>query len=157
MIEGYQKVADKKELQEGGLLKVEADGEAIVLSMINGRIINGRIYAIDAVCSHEDGPLEHGTLDGYEVECPWHGSKFDVRTGEVTNLPADTPQSVYEVKVQDNNILVKKQGKSKASPQIELTLFEKDKVEGTDVIIQHCYYQFTYCFYYTSPIVFLEI
>jgi Rieske [2Fe-2S] domain len=91
-------------------------------------------YKIDAVCSHEDGPLEHGTLDGYEVECPWHGSKFDVRTGEVTNLPADTPQSVYEVKVQDNNILLKKQGKSKASPQIELRLFAKDKVEGTDVI-----------------------
>ena len=111
-----------------------------------------KIYAIDAVCSHEDGPLEHGTLDGYEVECPWH-----VRTGKVTNPPADTPQSVYEVKVHDNNILVKKQGKSKASPQIELTLFEKDKVEGTDVIIQHCYYQFTYCFYYTSLIVFLEI
>jgi len=128
MIEEYQRVAEKKELQEGGLLKVEADGEYIVLSMINGRI-----YAIDAVCSHEGGPLEDGTLDGYEVECPWHGSKFDVRTGEVTNPPADTPQSVYEVKVQDNNILVKKQGKSKASPQIELTLFEKDKVEGTDV------------------------
>ena len=90
MIEEYQKVADKKELQEGGLLKVEADGEAIVLSMINGKI-----YAIDAVCSHEDGPLEHGTLDGYEVECPWH-----VRRGKVTNPPADTPQSVYEVKVQ---------------------------------------------------------
>jgi glycine betaine catabolism B len=49
---------------------------------------------IDAVCSHEDGPLQHGTLDGYEVECPWHGSKFDIRTGEVTNPPADTPQSV---------------------------------------------------------------
>ena len=126
-------------------------------SQINQVSIVYKIYEIDAVCSHEDGPLEHGTLDGYEVECPWHGSKFDVRTGEVTNPPADTPQSVYEVKVQDNNILVKKQGKSKASPQIELTLFEKDKVEGTDVIIQHCYYQFTYCFYYTSPIVFLEI
>jgi glycine betaine catabolism B len=128
MIEGYQRVADKNELQEGGLLKVEADGEYIILSMINGRI-----YAIDAVCSHEGGPLEDGKLDGYEVECPWHGSKFDVRTGEVTNPPADTPQSIYEVKVQDNNILIKKQGKGK-SPQIELTLLEKDKVEGTDVI-----------------------
>jgi ferredoxin-NADP reductase/nitrite reductase/ring-hydroxylating ferredoxin subunit len=129
MIEGYQKVADKKELQEGGLLKVEADGEAIVLSMINGRI-----YAIGAVCSHEGGPLEDGTLDGYEIECPWHGSKFDVRTGEVTNPPADTPQSIYEVKVEGNNILVKKQDKSKASSRLELTLLEKDKVEGTDVM-----------------------
>lgn len=69
-------------------------------SQINQVSIVYKIYEIDAVCSHEDGPLEHGTLDGYEVECPWHGSKFDVRTGEVTNPPADTPQSVYEVKVQ---------------------------------------------------------
>ena len=129
MIEEYQKVADKKELQEGGLLKVEADGEAIVLSMINGKI-----YAIDAVCSHEGGPLADGTLEGYEVECPWHGSKFDVRTGEVTNPPASEPEPIYEVKVEGNNILVKKQGKSKASSQIELTLLEKDKVEGTDVM-----------------------
>lgn len=36
-------------------------------------------YAIDAACSHEGGPLEEGTLQGYEVECPWHGSKFDVK------------------------------------------------------------------------------
>ena len=129
MIEGYHKVADKKELQEGGLLKVEADDEAIVLSMINGRI-----YAMDAVCSHEGGPLADGTLEGYEVECPWHGSKFDVRTGEVTNPPASEPEPTYEVKLEGSNILVKKQGKRKASSQIELTLLEKDKVEGTDVV-----------------------
>jgi nitrite reductase/ring-hydroxylating ferredoxin subunit len=129
MIEEYQKVADKKELQEGGLLKVEADGKAIVLSMINGKI-----YAIDAVCSHEGGHLEDGILDGYEIECPWHGSRFDVRTGEVTNPPADIPQSIYEVKVEGNNILVKKQDKSKASSRLELTLLEKDKVEGIDVM-----------------------
>src|ERR1051326_9252095 len=89
---------------------------------------------MDAVCSHEGGPLEDGTLDGYEIECPWHGSKFDVRTGEVTNPPADTPQSIYEVKVDGNNILVKKQDKSKVSSRLELTLLEKDKVEGTDVV-----------------------
>src|ERR1051325_10692496 len=111
MMEGYHKVADKKELQEGGLLKVEADDEAIVLSMINGRI-----YAMDAVCSHEGGPLEDGKVDGYEIECPWHGSKFDVRTGEVTNPPASEAEPTYEVKVDGNSILVKKQqGKSKSS------------------------------------------
>jgi nitrite reductase/ring-hydroxylating ferredoxin subunit len=47
------------------------------------------VYAIDAIYSHEDGPLEEGILDGYEVECPWHGSRFDVRTGEVRSFPAD--------------------------------------------------------------------
>jgi nitrite reductase/ring-hydroxylating ferredoxin subunit len=74
--EGDEKVADKQDLQQSGVLKVESDGNPIVLSMVNGEV-----YAIDAVCSHEGGPLEEGKLEGYELECPWHGSKFDVRTG----------------------------------------------------------------------------
>ena len=43
---------------------------------------------------HEGGPLADGTLDGYNVECPWHNSKFDVRTGEVTSPPANEPEPV---------------------------------------------------------------
>jgi nitrite reductase/ring-hydroxylating ferredoxin subunit len=54
------------------------------------------------------GPLNEGTLEGFEVECPWHGSKFDVRSGQPTKPPARQPVSSYEVKVQDNNILVRK-------------------------------------------------
>ena len=49
-----------------------------------------------------------GTLEGYDVECPWHGSKFDVRTGKPTKPPARQAVPVYEVKVEDNNILVRK-------------------------------------------------
>src|SRR5207244_10349740 len=114
---GYEKVANTQDLQEGSLLKVEYAGNAVVLSMVNGKV-----YAIDAVCSHEGGPLEEGTLEDYEVECPWHGSKFDVRTGEVRNPPADTPQSVYEVKVQNNDILVRKKPEAQGQPmQHEIT------------------------------------
>jgi ferredoxin-NADP reductase len=71
----------------------------------------------------------------YHISRHWGDrSKFDVRTGEVTSPPASEPEPSYEVKVDGNNILIKKQGKSKSSsPQIELTLLEKDKVEGTDV------------------------
>ena len=47
------------------------------------------------------------TLDGYEIECPWHGSKFDVRTGEVTSPPASEPESTYEIKIDGNKILIK--------------------------------------------------
>jgi ferredoxin-NADP reductase/nitrite reductase/ring-hydroxylating ferredoxin subunit len=140
---GYQKVANKQDIREGALIKVEYDGRTVVLSMVNGKV-----YAIDAVCSHEGGPLEEGTLDGYVVECPWHGSKFDVRTGEVKNPPADTPQSVYEVRVENNDILIKKKqaqeqpkqdeitsSKRKAASAVyELTLLEKQKNEGTDIM-----------------------
>jgi glycine betaine catabolism B len=99
-------------------------------------MLREKYYAIGSICTHEGGPLADGTLEGYEVECPWHQSKFDVRTGEVTSPPANEPEPAYEVKVDGINILFKKQGKSKSkssSPQIELTLLEKDKVEGTDV------------------------
>ena len=129
------------------------DNQKQELLILASLALNGKVYAIDAVCSHEGGPLEDGTLDGYEVECPWHGSKFDVRTGEVRNPPADTPQSVYEVKVENNDILVRKKPKTEAQGQpvqqeitseetgrrpystvYELTLLGKQKFEGTDIM-----------------------
>jgi nitrite reductase/ring-hydroxylating ferredoxin subunit len=64
--------------------------------------------SINNICTHEGGPLADGTLDGYEVECPWHGSKFDVRTGEVKNPPATEPEPTYEVKIEGPDILLKK-------------------------------------------------
>ena len=70
--------------------------------------VHGRYYAINNICTHEGGPLADGKLEGYEVECPWHGSKFDVRTGEVTNPPASEPEPTYEVKVDGNNLVVRK-------------------------------------------------
>ena len=99
--------------------------------------VDGKYYAINNICTHEGGPLADGNLEGYEVECPWHGSKFDVRTGEVTNPPASEPEPTYEVKVDGNNILVKKRTQTtqqQHEAQFELTLLEKQKVEGTDVM-----------------------
>ncbi|HET7149447.1 MAG TPA: hypothetical protein VFI73_13230 [Candidatus Nitrosopolaris sp.] len=48
-------------------------------------------------------------LRANDIKCPWHGSKFDVRMGKVTNPHARTPESTYEVKVESNNILSKKE------------------------------------------------
>jgi nitrite reductase/ring-hydroxylating ferredoxin subunit len=99
----FVKVAATKDIQPSQMKEVEVAGEKVCV--IN---VEGKFYAIDNVCTHEGGPLAEGTLEGYEVECPWHGSRFDVRTGEVINPPAETPQPLYEVKVEDNNILVRK-------------------------------------------------
>ena len=109
--EDFVKVADTKDIPPSHMKEVEVDGENICI--VN---VGGKYYAIGSICTHEGGPLADGTLDGYEVECPWHGSKFDVRTGEVKSPPASEPEPAYEVKVDGNNILIKKQGKSK-SPQ----------------------------------------
>ena len=126
--EDFVKVSDTEDIQPSHMKEVQVDGENICI--VN---VEGKYYAIGSICTHEGGPLADGTLEGYEVECPWHGSKFDVRTGEVKNPPASEPEPSYQVKVDGTNILIKKQGKSK-SPQIELTLMEKDKVNGTDVM-----------------------
>ena len=126
--EDFVKVANAKDIQPSQMKEVEVNGENICVANVEGKY-----YAIGSICTHEGGPLADGTLEGYEVECPWHNSKFDIRTGEVRSPPASEPEPTYEIKVDGNSILIKTQGKSKSPPQIELTLVEKDKIEGTDV------------------------
>src|SRR5918998_708034 len=75
----FQKVANRKDLKEGSLLRVGVEGKSIVLAMVLGKV-----YAMDAVCSHEGGPLEDGSLEGYELKCPWHYALFDVRNAKVS-------------------------------------------------------------------------
>ena len=123
----FIKVADAKDISPSQMKEVEVDGQKIIIANINGKY-----YAIGSICTHEGGPLADGTLSGYEVECPWHGSKFDLRTGQVTNPPANEPEPAYELKVEGTQILIKKQGDRNA-PEIELTLLEKIKVDDTDV------------------------
>jgi len=77
---GFQRVANKRDIKEGGLLGVELEGNNIVLAMINGQV-----FAMDAVCSHQGAPLEEGTLEGFNLTCPWHYAVFDVRNGKVSD------------------------------------------------------------------------
>jgi nitrite reductase/ring-hydroxylating ferredoxin subunit len=69
----------KNDVQEGKLVKIEVDDKSIVLTRINGKI-----YAMDAICSHQGGPLEEGELEGYTLICPWHQGKFDIRTAKAS-------------------------------------------------------------------------
>ena len=78
--EGFQRAANKTDIKEGGLVGVELEGNKIVLAMINGQV-----FAIDAVCSHQGAPLEEGTLEGFNLTCPWHYAVFDVRNGKVSD------------------------------------------------------------------------
>jgi 3-phenylpropionate/trans-cinnamate dioxygenase ferredoxin component len=100
---GFVKVAETKDIQSSNMKAIDLAGEKVCI--VN---IEGNYYAIGNVCTHVGGPLDEGTLEGSEVECPWHGSKFDVRTGEPTRPPARRAVLTYEVKVEDNNILVRK-------------------------------------------------
>ena len=68
--------------------------------------VNGNFYAVDDICTHDEASLEQGDLDGYEIECPRHMARFDVRTGDVKALPAVVPIEVFEVRVIDDVIEV---------------------------------------------------
>ena len=100
----FVRVAETKDNQPSPMKAVDLASERVCI--VN---VEGNYYAIGNVCTHVGGPLNEGTLEGYEVECPWHGSKFDVRTGEAIKPPARQAVPKYEVKVEDNDILVRKQ------------------------------------------------
>jgi ferredoxin-NADP reductase/nitrite reductase/ring-hydroxylating ferredoxin subunit len=93
----FQKVANMKDLKEAILLRVDVEGKPIVLA-----VVQENIYAMDAVCSHEGGPLEDGSLEGYELTCPWHYAVFDVRNAKVSEQTVwATDLQSYSVKVDD--------------------------------------------------------
>jgi nitrite reductase/ring-hydroxylating ferredoxin subunit len=96
--QGFQKVANKRDIKEGALLGVELEGNKIALAMINGQV-----FAMDAVCSHQGAPLEEGTLEGYNLTCPWHYAVFDVRNGKVSDRTVWAKnQTSYPVNVDES-------------------------------------------------------
>jgi nitrite reductase/ring-hydroxylating ferredoxin subunit len=96
----FVKLANLDELPVGGAKEVEFEGR--VYALFN---IDGVVSAIDGICPHQGGPLAEGTLEGSIVTCPWHGWQIDVCTGQ-TPLGAKIKQLVYEVKVEDQDVLV---------------------------------------------------
>ncbi len=138
-VEGrLQKVANKNELKEGGLLRVEPEGKPIVLAMVGGRI-----YAMDAVCSHEGGPLEDGTLEGNELKCPWHYAIFDVRNAKVSDQTVwATDLQSYPVKVDDatGDIMVSLQTATKLASEESISR-EKEESRQNSESSQKKYYE----------------
>lgn len=67
---------------------------------------DGELFAIDDTCTHQDASLTDGWVEGCEVECPLHASKFDLRTGRVDAPPAKLPVRVHEVSVIDGDIMI---------------------------------------------------
>jgi nitrite reductase/ring-hydroxylating ferredoxin subunit len=95
------KIAEATEMSEGTGRVVQA-GEK-TLALFN---IGGTFYAIENRCTHVGGPLGEGRLSGSVVTCPWHGSRFDVTTGQVVGPPARRPVQAYPTRVQDGAVFV---------------------------------------------------
>ncbi len=87
-------------LEAGEMRRVTLDGTAVLLA----RAQSGRLCAIANTCSHLGGPLDEGSREGDVVTCPWHGSRFDLRSGRVLEGPAVFAQPRYEVRESDSGI-----------------------------------------------------
>jgi 3-phenylpropionate/trans-cinnamate dioxygenase ferredoxin subunit len=97
----YVPVAEIHELENGERIFLDIDDLSIVIFNIAGEF-----FAIGDVCSHDNGPLGDGDLEGHAVVCPRHGARFDVRTGKVLSLPAFVDIPAYPVRVVDGQIEV---------------------------------------------------
>jgi 3-phenylpropionate/trans-cinnamate dioxygenase ferredoxin component len=97
----FVEIAPLSELPDGERLFVEIADRPIVIFNIAGGL-----FAIGDVCTHDNGPLGDGDLEGHEIICPRHGAKFDVCTGKVTGMPAVEDIPAYPVQVRDGNIFV---------------------------------------------------
>ena len=70
--------------------------------------IDGAFYAMRDVCGHRNAPLSRGRLDGHIVECPLHFALFDVRTGKLVDGPVSADVPVYETRIEDGTVFVKR-------------------------------------------------
>ena len=94
-------VCTSEELPEGAMRLIEVDG--IEIGVFN---CGGDLLAIEDRCSHDDGPLAEGEFDAAActVECPRHGSLFDLRSGRPKTLPAFAPVETFDVRVENGEI-----------------------------------------------------
>jgi 3-phenylpropionate/trans-cinnamate dioxygenase ferredoxin subunit len=97
----FFEIAPVEDLPSGERLFVDIGETPIVI--LN---IAGEFFAIGDVCTHDDGPLGDGAVEGYKVICPRHGAEFDVRTGNAISMPAVVDIPAYPVQVRDGVIFV---------------------------------------------------
>ncbi len=97
----FVKVAETGDVPVGALRACAVGGAPVVLANVEGRL-----YAFGGACTHDEGPLAEGDLDGDRVTCPWHFSVFDVKTGEVVESPAEDAVPTYEVRTEGTSVYV---------------------------------------------------
>ena len=95
------RVADEAAFESEPMRAFEVEGEAILVCRIAGRY-----YAVEDRCSHDDGRLGQGALNGKELTCPRHGARFDATSGAALSMPAVAPIRTFSTKVEDAAVWV---------------------------------------------------
>jgi nitrite reductase/ring-hydroxylating ferredoxin subunit/uncharacterized membrane protein len=97
-----QPVCNQSELSDGQMMLANIGSERVVV----GRCAEG-LYAFSNQCTHSGGPLADGALVGCTVQCPWHGSQFDIKTGRVVAGPAENGIRIYPAEVRNGEVYIK--------------------------------------------------
>lgn len=97
----YVTVARTAEIPPGAREVFEVDG--LYIAVFN---VDGKYYAIEDRCTHDDGPLAEGDLDDHTIICPRHGARFDLRDGRVLSMPAVLPVPWFPVRVEGDEIQI---------------------------------------------------
>jgi len=97
----YVGVGKTSDIPPGEVRVFIVDGRGVAVANVDGQF-----YAFADVCTHDDGPVAEGELDGCVIECPRHGARFDIMTGQVLAMPAVVPLPVYDLKVEGDEIKV---------------------------------------------------
>lgn len=106
-------VVGEDRLREGETLRIDVDGVIATVARVDGEV-----YAFQDFCTHRYGPLSEGTFKGCDVVCPWHGSRFDVRTGKVTKGPAKVDLRTFRTEIRDGKIWIHPPVASDSKPQV---------------------------------------
>jgi len=98
----FVKVADLAEIPAGASKLVEVSQVRVALFNLEGEI-----FAIEDVCTHDGGPLVEGTVvNGCQVQCPRHGARFDIRTGAALSFPAFEATNTYAVQIKEGAVWI---------------------------------------------------
>ena len=95
------RVASIKDVASGQAVAVDVGGQRVAI--FNS---NGEFHAIGDTCTHRGGPLSQGKVEGMVVTCPWHGAKYDIRTGKVLSPPAPADVRSYRVVVDGDDLKI---------------------------------------------------
>jgi 3-phenylpropionate/trans-cinnamate dioxygenase ferredoxin component len=98
---GYRFAIAADEVAPGRSRRCVVDGHAVLVCNVGGDL-----YAVADTCTHDRGPLGEGRLRGHFIECPRHGSRFDVRDGAVKTPPAVRDLTIYGIRVRDGTVEV---------------------------------------------------
>lgn len=96
------RVAELAELEPGSLTRCDLEGAAVCVV----RLESGEVFGIADTCTHEEASLSEGFLEGSAVECPWHSSLFDVRTGELLGPPATEAIETFPILIENGGVWV---------------------------------------------------